>query len=216
VLEKPFSCGSSPCKLSGRCLLVSFEWPMIHSLLILVVESTADVYGPRLILQLVDSNSPLFTRASDLQDVVFALLVEEWRLRDDPAPAFVRLLGAYLKLLSSAVISRVALEEVFCSVVKTLPPDLFQASMKMMGEMLRFRDGDFGSLANVATVAHQVLHNAPEGTTKISQDFFEKSLQVFVNDASTWMTHGPTRTSALELVSVYCADRVSTFSQPNI
>jgi hypothetical protein len=143
-----------------------------------------------------------------VHDVVFALLVEEWRARLAPMISFVHLFGTYLKLLSASAGSQAALEKVFCDLTKTLPVDLFHTSLDIIQKLLQTRHEDIGAMSLVISVAHHVLHNAPEGTTKVSQDFVGSCLQLFVNNTPIWVNQTATRSAALKLLSRYILDRV--------
>jgi hypothetical protein len=182
--------------------------PLCLKLTIIHAVTFAEGYGLRLVARMTDLNPSPLEHASDLHDVVFALLVEEWRLQVALAPSFVHLFGVYLKLLSVSARSSSPLEKAFCELVKTLPVDLFQTSLDAVQKLLRTQRQDIELLALAASVAYHVLHNAPEGTTKASQDFIGICLHVFVNSPPAWVAQAATRSAALDLLFQYVSDRV--------
>jgi hypothetical protein len=100
-----------------------------------------------------------------LEDAVFTVLVEEWRVSaptDKPA-GLALLVAAYIKLLQSATDSKAGLEDAGKALFKSLSSEEFAEVLQLLREGIAAGpDGD-PNPAVVVVVAHHALQNTPEG-----------------------------------------------------
>jgi hypothetical protein len=178
------------------------------TLLTVILDIPMKVYGPRILARLFDLKSTSVQHMPNVHADMFSLLVEEWRLGGDSISGYEWLLATYVQLSLTATKSRAALEEVFRDVMKTLPAAVFQAGMNLLGDFIAHHGQDDKTVTTTVAVAEQALQNAPEGTTKASQDFVGHCLQVFVNDPLVWIMQPATRLATLNLLLTHSSNRV--------
>jgi hypothetical protein len=167
-------------------------------------------YGAQLLAQLLNARSHLARSLATSQDVVFALLVEEWRLSGSSESGFNHLLAVYIQMLTSTTRSLSSLVDRYVELILSITPQAFQQALQLLGDFLAHQPSSNTATMVVLSVAEQTLHSSPEGTTKMAQDFITRCLQAFTNQLSVYAKPN-TRLAALNLLLTHCSDRVSAY-----